>query len=167
MIRPEYILIDKIIDGIKVAIDKLITADMEFNNVHEINEKWIKVFKDEYRIEAIIIDLDDTIRKPAKEIPECNVEWIKLMLKNFKIIVLTNGAPGIAEDTLDNLGIDSISLAFKPVKLGFIKACKKLGVSPEHVLVIGDNKFDDIFGAHRNKMMGALVKEVTTDDEER
>ena len=38
-------------------------------------------------------------------------------------------------------------------------------MKPNQVVVIGDSLYNDIYGAHRNKMMGVQVKEVKEDDE--
>ena len=62
-------------------------------------------------------------------------------------------------------GIDYIRFACKPLKKNFVKACEKMKVNPERVLMVGDSLFDDIYGGKRNKMKTALVKEV--EDNER
>ena len=50
------------------------------------------------------------------------------------------------------------------IKKNFIKACEKMGVEPEKVLVIGDSLFDDIHGGRKNKMKTMLVKTVEEDE---
>lgn len=52
----------------------------------------------------------------------------------------------------------------KPLKRNFLKACEKMGVSPEHVLMVGDNLFDDIYGGKRNNMKTALITDVEHDE---
>ena len=37
-------------------------------------------------------------------------------------------------------------------------------VSPEHVLMVGDNLFDDIYGGKRNNMKTALITDVEHDE---
>ena len=144
---------------------KMIVPDMQFNNIHEIDEHRIKDFKENYGIEGIIFDVDQTILNKTVKVPECSKQWIELIKKNFKVIVVSNGWNGEAQKYFESVGIDYIYLAMKPAKRGFKKACKKLGVRPDHILVIGDDLIDDIYGAKRNKMMNARVKSVQEDKE--
>ena len=46
-----------------------------------------------------------------------------------------------------------------------MKACQKMQVSPEKVLMVGNDLFGDIYGGRRNNMKTVLVREV--DDTER
>ena len=46
------------------------------------------------------------------------------------------------------------------MKKSFIKACEKLELTPDKVMVIGDSLFGDIYGGKRNNMKTALVKDV-------
>ncbi|MBR2704948.1 MAG: HAD-IA family hydrolase [Clostridia bacterium] len=161
----EDYLYNKIMSFPAFILAKLIEPDMEFNDIHEIDEHRIKDFKENYGIEAIILDVDQTIRNDDREIPECSKQWINLIKRNFKVIVLSNGWSQDAQKYFKSQGIDYIYLAFKPAKWGFKLACKSLGVRPDHVLVIGDSLYDDIHGAHKNNMMAAQVKKVKEDED--
>lgn len=66
------------------------------------------------------------------------------------------------EDYFKEQGIDYIGFGLKPLKRNFKLACKKMGLKPEQVLVIGDSLFDDIFGGKRNGMKTGLINEVNT-----
>lgn len=151
-------LYDMICKALHIVCTKIIHAEMEFDTITDINEKWLNILKDEYGIQAIILDMDNTLREFPNEIPEYNMEWIKLLLKNFKVIILSNGlSPKYVRDSLENLQVKTICFAIKPAKIGFKVACKKMGVRPENVLVIGDDIINDIYGAHRNNMMAIKV----------
>ena len=165
MKEPIHMLTDLLISAVSYAADKLVQAEFEFDTVYDIDEKWIEVLEEQYGIKGIVLDLDETVRVETKQITKSNIEWMKLMLKHFKIIVLTDTHPGISEGILNDLGIENISAALKPSKIGFKKACKKLGLKPENVLVIGDHLIADIYGAHRNNMMGAQIKRVKEENE--
>ena len=99
-----------------------------------------------------------------KSIPKCNQEWIEKIKGQLKIIIVSNGKDPSIKTFLEERGIDYIDFAWKPLKKNFIKACEKMDVNPEKVLVVGDSLFDDIYGGKRNNMKTALVKKV--DDEE-
>ena len=95
-----------------------------------------------------------------KSIPKCNKEWIEMLKSQLKVIVVSNGVDKGIEEFFKLQGIDYIGFAHKPMKKNFIKACEKMGMSPEKVLVIGDSLWCDIFGGQRNNMKTALVKKV-------
>lgn len=158
-------LAEKLMSFAGVILAKMIVPDMKFNNILEIDEHRIKDFKENYGIEGIILDVDQTILNKTIKIPKCNMQWIDLIRKNFKVIVLSNGWNSEVQKYFESIGIDYIYLAMKPAKHGFRKACKKLGVRPDHILVIGDSLFDDIYGAKRNNMMNAQIKDVREDED--
>ena len=110
--------------------------------------------------EKINLDIDETVRKDMKSIPKCNQEWIEMLKSQLKVIVVSNGVDRGVEEFFKLQGIDYIGFAHKPMKRNFIKACDKMEISPEKVLVIGDSLWCDIFGGQRNKMKTALVKKV-------
>lgn len=163
--KSEENLAEKLMSFAGVIFAKLIEPDMKFNNILEIDEHRIQDFKENYGIEGIILDVDQTILNKTIKIPECNKQWIDLIRKNFKVIVLSNGWNGEVQKYFKSLGIDYIYLAMKPAKHGFRKACKKLGVRPDHILVVGDCLFDDIYGARRNNMMNAHIRGVKEDED--
>ena len=158
-------LTEKTFALVGVILAKLIEPDMEFNNILEIDEHRIKDFKENYEIEGIILDVDQTILNKTVKVPECSKQWIELIKKNFKVIVVSNGWNGEVQKYFESVGIDYIYLAMKPAKHSFKKACKKLGVRPDHILVVGDSLFDDIYGAKRNNMINARIKGVKEDEE--
>lgn len=108
---------DRMMSFVGIVLAKLIEPDMKFNNILEIDEHRIKDFKENYGIEGIILDVDQTIRNNTRKIPECNKRWIELMKKNFKVIALTNGMCGVAQEYFESMGIDYVYLAFKPAKI--------------------------------------------------
>ena len=112
-----------------------------------------------------ILDVDETLRNNLQAIPKCNQEWLEEIKKHIKVIVVSNGLEAKAEQYFRENRIEYIGLAFKPLKRGFIKACKSLNVNPEHVLVVGDDLWDDIHGGRKNNMKTALVKSVEEERE--
>ena len=112
----------------------------------------------------MIIDVDETLRKDMEFIPKCNRQWLEMVRKHFKIVFLSNGKDIKIQQYCDDKGIIYISMAFKPLSIGFKKACKKINVKPENVLVVGDNLIDDIFGAKKNKMKTIEVRDVEEDE---
>lgn len=160
MRKIEEIIGDKIIDLSHYLLAKVIKPDITIDKVNDLTVEKIEKPKQEYGIEAIILDVDRTIRKEMKMIPKCNQDWVDNIRGKIKIIVLSNGIDKNIEKYFQEKGIDYIGFALKPLRKNFIKACERMNVNPEKVLVIGDSLFDDIHGGKKNKMKTALVKKV-------
>lgn len=160
MRKIEEIIGDKIIDLSHYLLAKVIKPDITIDKVNDLTVEKIERPKQEYGIEAIILDVDRTIRKEMKMIPKCNQDWVDNIRGKIKIIVLSNGIDKNIEKYFQEKGIDYIGFALKPLRKNFIKACERMNVNPEKVLVIGDSLFDDIHGGKKNKMKTALVKKV-------
>lgn len=160
MRKIEEIIGDKIIDLSHYLLAKVIKPDITIDKVNDLTVEKIEKPKQEYGIEAIILDVDWTIRKEMKMIPKCNQDWVDNIRGKIKIIVLSNGIDKNIEKYFQEKGIDYIGFALKPLRKNFIKACESMNVNPEKVLVIGDSLFDDIHGGKKNKMKTALVKKV-------
>lgn len=141
-------------------LSKFVKPDFHFNQVINLTEELLLQIKQQYQIEGIILDVDETIRTDMKSIPKCNQEWIDTLKKHFKIIIVSNGLDGKIEEYFKQKQIDYIGFAHKPLKMNFKKACEKLNLQPENVLVVGDSLFDDIYGGKRNNMKTALIDSV-------
>ncbi|MBP3801990.1 MAG: HAD-IA family hydrolase [Clostridia bacterium] len=167
MKRIEDIIGDKILDLAHLVLTKLVKADLQVENVREITPDMIKKLKEDYNIEGVIIDVDETLRKDMKDMPKCNKEWLESLKGELKVVILTNGIDKELGKYFKSQDIDYIDFAMKPLKRNFKKACNRMDVKPENVLVIGDDLFDDIHGGQKNKMKTILVKNVEEDEEER
>ena len=163
----EDMVADKIIEMINYLLSKFIKPDITIKCVTQLNSEKIENLKTKYGIEGVILDVDDTLRKNMGNIPQCNREWIENLRGKLKIVILSNGVDKKIESYFKEIGIDYIGFAHKPLKKNFKKACEKMGVSTDKVLVIGDSVIDDIYGGKINGMRGALVKSVPNDDEGR
>ncbi len=163
----DEIAADKILDLLHQVLAKIFKPDITIDKVSELNKERIKQLKAKYGIEALILDVDRTLRKEMKSIPKCNQEWLEDIKGELKIIILSNGMDKKIEKYFKEKGIDYIGFANKPLKGNFFKACKKLDVNPENVLMVGNSLFLDIYGGKRNNMKTALVKDVEKTPSER
>lgn len=161
----EEIIIDKIYEVTNYALSKVIKPDITVDTVTDLDEETIKEIKRKYEIEGVILDVDHTLRKDMKKIPNSNKEWINQMKKMLKVIVVSNGLDRNVEKYLKEQGIEYIGFASKPLKFNFIRACQKMRIKPEQVLVIGNSLLHDIYGGKRNNMTSVLVKSVNDDFE--
>lgn len=107
----------------------------------------------------ILIDVDNTmlpydILLPTKEIKEL---FDELKDMGFEIILLSNNNKERVKLVADDLKIDYIAKAYKPLKKGFKKAQKMLKCENEEIITIGDQLMTDILGSNRMNMDGILV----------
>ena len=161
MKKVEEIVGNKLIEMAQYVLLKLIKPDMTLENINDIDLRTIDRFKRKYGIEAIIVDVDKTIRKStSKDIPKVNKAWIKKLKGKIKIMFLSNGIDRDIEEYLKLQGIDYIGFACKPLKKNFKKACERMKVDPDKVLVVGNSIIGDIYGGKRSNMKTALVKKV-------
>lgn len=154
------IFVDQITKLARLVLSKVIKPDMTVDKVSQLTEKEIERIKQEYKIEAIILDIDDTLRTDMQNIPEVNQEWLESLRGKVKMIVLSNGIDRKMEEYFAEKRIDYIGFAHKPFKKNFVKACQKMNVKPENVMVVGDSLLDDVYGGKKNKMKTVLVREV-------
>lgn len=162
----EDYIVDRIYQFANYVLSKLVKPDITVETVTDLDFETIETLKMQYGIEGVILDVDETLRSDMKNIPLANQEWLKQIKSQLKVIVVSNGRDGKIKQYLEEQQIEYISLAHKPLRTSFIKACKKMNIKQEQVLVIGDSLFDDIYGGQRNNMKSALVKKVVEDDHE-
>lgn len=148
---------------INYTLSKIVKPDISIEKVTDLDEKMISDLKIRYGIEGIILDVDDTLRRDMHKIPECNEKWIDNLKGQLKVIIVSNGIDRNIENFFKEKGIDYIGFAHKPLKKNFIKACEKLQIETDKVLVVGNSLFDDIYGGNRNDMLTVLVKNVDED----
>ena len=160
----DKLIADKIMDLLHYVLSKFIKPDITLENVNQLDSNAIDKLKQQYGIEGIILDVDETLRKEMKDIPKCNKEWIESLKDKLKFIIVSNGKDKKIEQYFREIGIDYIGFAHKPLKKNLLKACEKMNINPDKVMTIGDSLFDDIYGGKRNNMKTALIKDV---DEER
>lgn len=109
-------------------LSKFVKPDLHFNQVTNLTEEILIQIKQQYKIEGIILDVDETLRSDMQFIPKCNQEWIDILKKHFKIIIVSNGLDGKIEEYFKQKQIDYIGFAHKPLKMNFKKACEKLNL---------------------------------------
>ena len=160
MKRIEDLFAEQLERVVQMALAKVIKPDMIVDKVSDLDEQEIERIKKEYGIEAIILDVDETLREDLEALPEVNQKWIESLQGKLKIIILSNGIDRKIEEYFANKGIDYIGFAHKPFKRNFVKACQRMQVNPENVMVVGDSLFDDVYGGKRNNMKTVLVKSV-------
>lgn len=135
---------------------------VHFDNVIEITLKFLQNNK----INALILDVDNTLIDYDKYLPQETIEWADNLKKNkIKLYILSNSnKKEKVKEVARKLQIDYVYFAKKPLKSGFKKVQKILEEKPENIGVVGDQIFTDIIGGNRCKMFTILVEPISEKD---
>ena len=132
------------------------------NNIKEITIELLK----ENNINALILDVDNTLIDYDKNFAEGTIEWVENLKQNgIKLYILSNSnKQKKVKMVSDKLKIAYKHFAKKPLKSGFLKVQKILEENPENIAVVGDQIFTDIIGGNRCKMFTILVEPINVKD---
>ena len=123
-------------------------------------------FLKENKINALILDVDNTLIDYNQNLSEEIVDWVNLLKENgIKLYILSNtNNKEKVEKVAKKLDIPYRNLAKKPFKGGFIKVQKILDEKVENIGAVGDQIFTDVIGANRCKMFSILVDPIDKKD---
>lgn len=131
-------------------------------NITTITPEFLK----ENNIQALVLDVDNTLLDFDLKIVDGLKEWHDVIRANGvkSIIVSNSNKLTKVKMVADLLEIPFIRFAMKPLKRGFKKAQKELGVPYENIAAVGDQIFTDVMGANSAKMFSILVKPLDKKD---
>ena len=133
-----------------------------FNKVSEISLEYLK----ENSIKGLILDVDNTLIDYYRNISEETIKWANDLKQNgIKMCILSNSnKQDKVKEVSEKLGLEYSYFGMKPLKIGFLKAKKMLGMKNEEIAAIGDQIFTDVLGANRMKMFSILVEPIEEKD---
>ena len=133
-----------------------------FKNVTEITYTYLK----EKKIEALILDVDNTLIDYDRYLAPEIIEWVKELKNNdIKLFILSNSnKQEKVKEVSKKLDVEYIHFGMKPLKVGFKKVQRKLNIENIKIAVVGDQIFTDVVGANRMKMYSILVEPIAEKD---
>lgn len=133
-----------------------------FKSVDKISKEFLK----SNQINALILDVDNTLIDYYKNISIQVKQWVKNLKEDgIKLYILSNtNHKEKVEKVAKTLDIPYEMFAKKPFKAGFLKVQKELKEKNENIGVVGDQIFTDIIGGNKCKMFTILVDPVTKKD---
>ena len=134
--------------------------------LEKVTDITIEILK-KYHIEALILDMDNTLLDFDKKIVEGGKQWVEQLKRNgIKICIASNSGKKEKVEMLSNeLEIENYILwSMKPLKFGVKKAQKILKTKNENIAVVGDQIFTDVIVANRCHMFSTLVKPIKEKD---
>ncbi len=140
----------------------ILYPNAHFNNVREITINFLQNNK----INALILDVDNTLIDYDKNLSPDTVEWAENLKKNkIKLYILSNtNKKEKVKAVANKLHIEYVYFAKKPMKTGFKKVQKILNEDPQNIGVVGDQIFTDVVGGNRCKMFTILVEPIAEKD---
>ncbi len=136
--------------------------DKIYDSVEEIDlqELWRKGFR------GILLDLDNTIAvRNSNFLQSQTKNWIyKAKEMGFRVCLISNNLEKRTREVARKLNVSYLARAGKPRKKAFLKALEKINLSPEEVMVVGDQLFTDILGGKRASLYCVLVKPRASND---
>ena len=124
-------------------------------NVTDISMELIR----ELEIDAILLDVDNTLAPPTSHIAYEGVhEWIDMLKENnIAVVICSNNYRKRVKPFSDSVGLNCVSMSLKPLPFGFNRAKRKLKEKPQSVLVVGDQIYTDVLGANLAGMKSVLL----------
>jgi len=137
--------------------------DVYIRNVYQID---IEKLEKEKKIEAIIIDLDNTLVPWGKKhLDDKIVSWIdRVKESTLKICIVSNSNSTHVTEMGNLLDIPFFSSRYKPLKGPFLEAMKIMNTDSKNTAVIGDQIFTDILGGKRLNLFTILVYPIKKQD---
>lgn len=117
-------------------------------------------------VRAVFLDLDNTILpRGLHVVPVSIAAWVQgLKDAGLKVCILSNSNKPKVAEVARQLELPAIQRAKKPLGRGFAEALELCGVTPGQAVIVGDQTYTDILGAHRAGMRGILVRPLSDND---
>ncbi|MGG5368624.1 YqeG family HAD IIIA-type phosphatase [Enterococcus sp. AZ196] len=130
--------------------------------IYQITPEQLKA----HGFKAVLTDLDNTLiawNNPngTKEL----IDWLKMMDEaEIPVVVVSNNKASRVAKALESFQLDFVSRAMKPFSIGIKNAQKRLGVSKDEIVMIGDQVMTDIRGASAAGIRSILVRPILDTD---
>lgn len=117
-------------------------------------------FLRENRVEALVLDLDNTLSMHGNPVPEEGVEdWLyKMRALGIKMRVVSNNTNRRVAPLAARLGLEFTANGAKPFPFGITRAMKAMGTDRAVTLVVGDQIFTDIIAGNLSRVRTVLVE---------
>ena len=111
-------------------------------------------------IRAVVLDVDNTLTTHGNPVPAPGIpEWIgRMKAAGLELTILSNNYRERVEPFARRLGMDFVSTACKPLTIGLTRACRRYGLKPRQVCLVGDQIFTDIVGGNLKGVLTVLVE---------
>lgn len=117
-------------------------------------------------IKGVITDLDNTL--VAWDVPDATEDirnWFQMMRDHgIQVMIASNNKEARVKLFSEPLDAEFIYSARKPLSKAFRKACKRMGLKKDEVVVIGDQLLTDVLGGNSAGLHTILVVPIVETD---
>ncbi len=141
---------------------KLFQPDFVFHRITQITSAFLQ----EQGIKALVLDVDNTLTTHGSPIPGEGVpEWLDQMrAAGVPMLIVSNNSRERVRPFAELLALPFVSRGCKPLTIGMTKACKKFGLPPQAVAMIGDQLFTDMLAGKLKGMKSILTEPIQAED---
>ena len=117
-------------------------------------------------IDTLLVDLDNTLLpRDSAAVPEAARTWVRsLSAEGFKVCLVSNNWHERVSVVADELGIDLVAKAVKPLPFAFLRALRKVGSKRSSAAIVGDQMFTDVVGGKLLGMVTVMVLPLSQSD---
>ncbi len=127
---------------------------MYYKDIFSINYRKLK----KEGIKCLIFDLDNTLALiDEKKCPDKTYKLIKKLQDDFIIFIISNNTKRRIKPYMDDLGIDAVGLAMKPLTIGLRRIKKQYKLKKKEMVMIGDQIVTDIISGKNFRIKTILV----------
>lgn len=117
-------------------------------------------------VRAVLLDLDNTLQaRDSTCVGSRERAWLgRVQSCGIACCIVSNSGKPRVHEAARSLGLPVVCDAYKPFARGYRRACALLGVSVPDAVMVGDQTYTDILGAHVAGMRAILVKPLCDTD---
>ena len=142
----------------KEKVHRLLSPDEFADSIYDITPE----FLENWSIKAIVLDIDNTLAPYDTPSPdEKLIEHLRAITNiGVKIALVSNNNASRVNLFNKDLGFFSIPKSGKPYGKGIGKCINYFRENKDNILLVGDQLYTDVLGAHHNGIRAVVVKPI-------
>ena len=142
----------------KEKVHRLLSPDEFADTIYDITPEFLS----DWEIKALILDIDNTLA--PYDVPSPDAKLVshleKITTLGVKIALVSNNNASRVQLFNETLGFFSIPKSGKPYGKGIRRCIEYLGENKDNILLVGDQLYTDVLGAHHNGIRAVVVKPI-------
>lgn len=133
------------------------------NDIFEINVSFFA----QKKVKVVLVDLDNTLDSYRLFAPSERVLTLKenFAQQGIEMIIISNNKGPRVREYASSLGVKFLSSAHKPFKKRILAYLKQNNLSPDDVMLVGDQLLTDVLCGYRAKIRVVLTEPVVKEDQ--
>jgi len=117
-------------------------------------------------VDTLLVDLDNTLlARNSGDVTDQAREWAaRAKAQGFRVCLVSNNWHERVSGVANELGLELVAKAIKPLPFAFLIALRKLGSTRARAAAIGDQMFTDVLGGRLLGMKTVMVLPLSSSD---